>query len=267
MTHWQVETGMVGGQKQMTLLPDCDPEDLSATIEDGREVWTISGRRARFKSTAIQLPAGWYRVRGVMDCLDGGIMSPGLRAEYADINYVGARYGLSEPGEDGTLGALIMLGADVVGLTFLPGVAPATFRMHSFTLQRVSRWRALRLMLAHDRSDGSIWLTIKRSGRFLRNVLRDGVSQGGAALFGDYARRLSTRGSNDYATWIRRYERFGSGGVRCVHAHLPGGAHALAGEHNACGRWRECRRARQRRRDHHLPHGMPYGASTSSVAV
>ena len=210
MTHWQVETGTVGGQKQMTLLPDCDAEDLSAIIEDGREVWTISGRRARFKSTAIQLPAGWYRVRGVMDCLDGGIMSPGLRAEYADINYVGARYGLSEPGEDGTLGALIMLGADVVGLTFLPGVAPATFRMHSFTLQRVSRWRALRLMLAHDRSDGSIWLTIKRSGRFLRNVLRDGVSQGGAALFGDYARRLSTRGSNDYATWIRRYERFGS---------------------------------------------------------
>ena len=153
MTHWQVETGTVGGQKQMTLLPDCDAEDLSAIIEDGREVWTISGRRARFKSTAIQLPAGWYRVRGVMDCLDGGIMSPGLRAEYADINYVGARYGLSEPGEDGTLGALIMLGADVVGLTFLPGVAPATFRMHSFTLQRVSRWHALRLMLGHDRSD------------------------------------------------------------------------------------------------------------------
>ncbi|HVI57333.1 MAG TPA: glycosyltransferase family 2 protein [Luteimonas sp.] len=169
--------------------------------------WRSSGERACFALSGhdlgARLPAGWYRLDGWLALEDDIAAVPCLYPRYDRGADGDPQIPLPEPDGDGRISALVLFKYDVEALRFCPVQVPASFRVSGFSLQRVSRARALVRMLAPTpRAPGGV---PRRAAVFVAAALRDGVSPATDALYRDYRRRLLPE-EGDYAAWVARHD-------------------------------------------------------------
>jgi GT2 family glycosyltransferase len=206
---WQVAGQLRSEGVAVRLLPD-----RQLHWQDGAPVavWSTTGEYPRFR---LDLPgtlaAGWYVMDGELAAIDGTIMLPCLYPMYAGEATPGAHILLPDPDEQGRIHALILLHHDVIGLDFCPGLCPPRFRMHGFSLRRVSRAEALRRMLLDASADGGWrWTAAARRGfSFAGDVLSGGVPGATDRLFRDYRQRSRSQVVSDYALWTRKFDTLG----------------------------------------------------------
>src|SRR5690606_25109095 len=106
---------------------------------------------------------------------------------------------LPEPRRDGQISALVLFKYNVETLRFCPVQAPARLCISSFTLQRVSRRRALGRMLGPTPT--SPGHRLRRLLVFVASTLRAGLSSATDKLYRDYRRRLLPE-EGGYAGWV-----------------------------------------------------------------
>lgn len=194
-----------GSVDPAALIPDRNLEQLEP---DSAALWKATGERACFvlsqPESAKGLPAGWYEISMRLLTSEDAKMAPCLYLSYERGMDGDAQIPLPQPGNDGQVSALVLFKYDVATLRLCPGLGPSRFRMANVELIRVSRARALRRMLeptAHF--SGGL---VSRSVRFITHVFRDGVPQATDALHRDYRRRLVPAGTNDYDSWVARFD-------------------------------------------------------------
>ena len=176
------------------------------TAAGGDESWESGDGRACLaldaEALGAPLAAGWYELRGRLQAERGAVL-PSLYLQYADRSALtDAEVMLPQPSANGRIGTLLMLFEDVQSLRFFPGVGNARFRMHGFSLRRVSRWQALRRMLGGDG-----WLACaRRTLAWRRAVRQHGLKRATDALYANYRERMRPPGFTEYELWIRKYD-------------------------------------------------------------
>ena len=207
--QWRVVAQVGATPVDCELVPD---DALHAQGDAAGLAWTASGDHARFRldirPLSAALPAGWYEVCGRIECLDGVVTLPSLHPAYVGDVSGDSELALPEPDSAGRVHALVLFKYPVSALEFCPGVWPARVRLHDFVLRRVSRTRALRLMLGgtQEGTDGGPGGTWRRAVRFAARARTCGVADATVASFADYLRRQRPRGLSDYDIWIRKYD-------------------------------------------------------------
>ena len=156
--------------------------------------WETLGGQAGFAIGADvlghSLPAGWYELHGTLRAEERPVALPSVRLHYAphsaltDLEVV-----LPEPDRFGRVRVLLLFLEDVQSLSFVPSIAPAQFAMHDFSLCRVSRSRALLMMLGDPAGMRPASL-IACSIAWVRNAVRHGPRRAADQLYADYGKRL-----------------------------------------------------------------------------
>lgn len=179
-------------------------------VSGGEGNWEVTGERPgfllRLKAPHRTLAAGWYELRGRLEVQSGNIELPSVRLQYVRRSALtDAEFVLPEPDASGCIRALMLFIEGVESLEFLPGICPMRFRMRGFSLRRVSRRSALRLMLGGPAGV----LTTGGVGRLLtwgRALRSRGLKHATDELYADYRRRMFPRHAGEYAAWIRKYD-------------------------------------------------------------
>lgn len=182
---------------------------LSASGDAGG--WESTGDRECFtldqRAVGGPLGAGWYELRGCLQVAGGGRAMPSVRLRYAERSALtDVELMLPEPDTFGCIRTLLLFLDDIESLQFSPGAGTARFRLRDFSLCRVSRRHALRVMLGGPASVLSIG-GIRRLFAWGRAVRNRGLKRATDELYADYRRRMRPRRVSEYATWIRRYDR------------------------------------------------------------
>jgi GT2 family glycosyltransferase len=213
---WCVVDQVRGSAAAIRLLPG---PDLRLVDEGTAFVWEAGGDYPRFRvDLQSPLPAGWYRLDGCFEAVDGTIMLPCLHPQFAGEVTPSAEIALPDPDDHGHMGALILFPGDVLSLDFCPGLCPPRFRMHDFRLRRVGRVDALRCMLLEkDRNGEQPWKAIlQRGASFVRGVLSEGTRCATDRLYEDYRLRTLPPVVSDYALWTRKYDTFGESSLAAL---------------------------------------------------
>lgn len=190
-------------------MPSAQLRPLSGGAGD---TWQGDGSEARlvFGPAALgqRLAAGWYEVRGSLECLDGGntaALLPSVHVYYAgDSLPKHTELVLPEAGARGRTGMLMLFPAEVEALALQPAIGSARFRITGFCLRRLSRWQALRTMLAGPASNRSG--CTRRFMAWCRSTRRRGFRRATDLLFADYRQRVLGNKASEYAIWIRKYD-------------------------------------------------------------
>ncbi len=194
------------------MTRELQPDDtVQARMESDGVVWEIDGDHAgfRFGPPAVQSewPAGWYALRGRLECVAGTVTLPSLQPVYGDdVGESAEEIPLSEPSASGTLHALVLFRHPVSDLRFCPGVLAARFRMRDFSLRRISRATALWMMLRGAGQPFAPGALLRRSANFLANLWRTDRRIATTAAFSDYLEHQRPPGLTDYDVWIRKYD-------------------------------------------------------------
>lgn len=173
-------------------------------------VWESTRARACFtldrQALGGPLEAGWYELRGRFEAENGGIILPSVRLRYIEQSpLTDLEILLPEPDASGRICRLFLFLDGVESLQFSPGIRPIRFRMHGFSLRRVSRMGALRRMPGGTASALSVD-GIRRLFAWGRVARRRGLKRATDELYADYQRRMGPRNVSEYAAWIRKYD-------------------------------------------------------------
>lgn len=202
--EWEITGGSRGNPGPHMLLPVPDASlRLSATAAVA--TWRSSGERPCFRLPIQLLSAGWYEFQGVLDILDGAMPRPCLYPGYIGMAAGDAQIPLPDPDDQGRVRALVLLKYDVINLMFGPGPGPARFRMHDFSLRRISRARALAIML-QERQGERLGAVLSRCIRFAHDVIGKSLSAATMTLLDNYQRDLVPTVSSDYDSWVARHD-------------------------------------------------------------
>ena len=205
---WRISVGPRSPVKYVT-------PDVGAGLQwlSSKGVWATGGEEAGFMvhvdALGHSLAAGWYELRVRLLPERGRVVLPSIRAHYVphsaltDLEVV-----LPKPDQSGRVRMLLLFLEDVQSLTFVPSIAPAQFVMRDFSLCRVSRLRALLMMLGGPAGmrPGSL---IARSIAWVRKAVRHGPRRAADQLYADYGKLLCSSGAGEYETWIRKYDTIG----------------------------------------------------------
>ena len=208
VAHWRVALRLHATPEPCELQPDAT---LQSREEPDGIVWEASGDHAGFRfGTPVaqtEWPAGWYALRGRIECLDGCITLPSLHPAYkAGTPENDEDHPLPEPSASGELDALVLFRHPVSSLHFCPGVLAARFRMHDFGLRRIPRMTALWMMLKGAGQPFSLRNSLRRLARFLAASWKNGRRNATAVMFSDYLEHLRPPGLTEYDVWIRKYD-------------------------------------------------------------
>ena len=210
---WHVAARFRDKGSFVRLLPD---RELHLRGNGSDAFWETAEKYPRFHlARTSSLVAGWYMLDGRLEAIDGTIMLPCLWLVYAGELAPGIEISLPDPDEQGRIRALLLLHHDVTALDFCPGLCPPRFRMHGFSLCRVSRAVALKRMLL-DASVARSWrwtAAVRRGFSFVGDALSGGVSRATDRLFQDYRQRSRPQVVSDYALWARKFDTFGESGL------------------------------------------------------
>jgi GT2 family glycosyltransferase len=188
---------------------------LSAIANGGS--WEVAGERPGFLldlgDLGKPLAAGWYELRGRLEVEDGSIELPSVRLQYVrhsalrDVEFL-----LPGPDASGRVGTLLLFIEAVESLEFLPSICPARFRMHGFSLSRVSQLDALRAMLGGPVA--TPWVErAKRLVAWAHLAKSRGLKRATDRLYADYRERMRPRGVSAYDLWVRKYDTIDSGSL------------------------------------------------------
>lgn len=177
---------------------------------NGEECWQVTGARPEFvldqRVLGRTLRAGWYELQGRLEAKGGCIVLPSMRLHYAAHSALGdLEVMLPEPDASGCFGTLLLFLEDVESLGFMPGTSPASFRMSEFSLCRVSRLAALRMLLG-GASGGGGARRIRRLLEWVRIVRQRGLKRATDELHADYRKRTLPKEINEYQAWVRKYD-------------------------------------------------------------
>ena len=222
MLSWEISSAMQEAAGPVALLPDASMQLVGG---GAAAEWKSSSERACF---ALQmqtldglLPAGWYVLDGTLRPAESMTAMSCLYPSYASGADGDARIGLPEPDAQGRVRALVLFKYDVTALRFCPLHMPGCFRLHDFSLRRVSRLHALRQMLGPTgpagRSRGGLF---SRCLRFLAGVLHDGISLATDDLHRQYRQRLLPPEADDYAGWVARFDTLTDSHMEHLHARM-----------------------------------------------
>lgn len=208
---WRVAAG--SGEATVRLEPNERLRWRPAGAE-GAGCWESIGARPGFRLDCAAAPgplaAGWYELRGHLDVEGGDVVLPSLFPRYvADSALTSAELTLPEPDASGRIVTLLMFFDAVQSLTFYPSVCATRFRMRGFSLRRVSRLRALRIMLGGRRSNPREPGRFGRALAWARAVTGRGVKRATDRLYADYRQRMRPQGVSEYDVWTRMYDSFG----------------------------------------------------------
>lgn len=152
------------------------------------------------------LPAGWYELSGTLHAEGTSFAQPSLRLHYVSHSALtDLEVMLPEPDRTGRLRVLLLLLEDVESLELVPGIGAMRFRMHDFRLRRVTRTRALLMMLRGPSGlrPGSL---VARTMAWTRKAAAHGPRRATDQLYADYGRLLQSSGTDSYTAWIRKYD-------------------------------------------------------------
>lgn len=202
---WRISTMAGDRLSEVAFAAAADVEVTSLGEAVG---WKCRGERPCFVSPSPVLPgglsAGWYELHGELASADGAEMVPHLLVGYARGLDGDAQVSLPAPDERGRIRALVLFKYDVTRLQFCPTFGSARFRIHGFSLRRISRLRALRYMLGPgvggNRVAPARWI------RYLNDLARRGLSPATDALYRDYRRRVLRDQPGGYAGWAARFD-------------------------------------------------------------
>jgi GT2 family glycosyltransferase len=187
-------------------------ESLHGHDEPNGTVWESAGDHAGFHLDApvaeTVLPAGWYALHGRIERLGGALTLPSLRITFAHADLCEEDIPLSDPRASGRLSALVLFKYPVSDLRFCPGTLAARFRMHLFSLRRISRARALWMMLCGAGQGGMPWPAFRRAVDFLGGLWRTNLRAVTGDAYADYLQHQRPPGLSDYDVWIRKYDTF-----------------------------------------------------------
>lgn len=208
LARWQVALQLHGVPVQCELLPD---DTVQACQDSDGVVWEVNGDHAGFRFGApvapSAWPAGWYALRGSIECVGGTVTLPSLQPVYeADALEDAEEVPLSDPSSRGLLHALVLFRQPVSDLRFRPGVLAARFRMRNFSLRRISRATALWMMLRGAGQPFAPGVLLRRSAGFLANLWKIDRRAATTAAFSDYLEHQRPPGLTDYDVWIRKYD-------------------------------------------------------------
>ena len=172
--------------------------------------WESIGGTPRFELglEALDRPvgAGWYVLQGKLEMLGDGIALPSVCVSHGERSALDeAEWVLPETDRFGRIRMLLLFLDDVASLRFSPGMGAMRFRMEGFSLRRVSRFRALRMMLGGSRAASSTG----RAGRmqaWIRALRCRGLRRATDELYAGYRGRMWPRGMDPYALWVRKYD-------------------------------------------------------------
>lgn len=194
---WDISTGS-GPPRKVSPLPD-----RALEAAQGAE-WRSLGERPRF-GLAGPFPAGWYELHGTLEGLEGIRPRPLLEPRYAGEAEPEPAVRLPMPGPAGELRSLVLLKYDAASLGFAPGVGRARFRMHGFSLHRVSRLRALWAMLRCEPGEPFAAAAV-RCLRFAARLARHGKSAATADALARYSQRTTPAAPGDYQSWVELHD-------------------------------------------------------------
>lgn len=207
--QWQVASRLHGATTACELLPD---DTLRFRDEPEGRVWESTGDHAGFRFgdpvASEGLPAGWYELKGSIECLDGVLTLPSLQPAYAQANTGAEEIPLPDIHVSGKLRSLVLFKCPVSALRFCPGVWAARFRMRGLGLRRVSRVAALRMMLFGGGTRTGLRGTVSRASQFLAQWLTVGLRAATDAAYAGYLERQRPAGMTDYDVWVRKYDTF-----------------------------------------------------------
>lgn len=206
---WEVFPGRRAPADPVTLVPDAN---LCLEQAGDSAEWRSSGERPCFRLHGPVfdrgLPAGWYEIDGLLDSSEDKETTPCLYPVYRTGADGDLQIPLPDAGAGGRIRMLFLFPYPVMSLRFCPGQGPSRFRMEGFNLRRVSRLEALSIMLRRtvNEPSGHPARTIRRGGRYARNVIRQGISSATRTLFREYRKRVLPADAEDYAGWVARFD-------------------------------------------------------------
>lgn len=204
---WRLVCGD-GVAREVPVEPDASlqhAQEGSGPIE-----WVATGERGTFSigfwGEQTVLPAGWYRLRGRLECRHGGPVSPCLHVAYADGADGDADIPLPDPDLRGSVDTLVLFKYGVSQLHFCPGLGRFRFAMEAFSLTAVSRPQALFLMLFGRRRPAAWPSAVYATARFLSDAARSGLSRATVHLFQRYRQRVAPGDLGEYGNWVARFD-------------------------------------------------------------
>ena len=201
---WSIVPAIGGRGVPVAMLPD---RDLRLMQSGAMSLWRSVGENAGFSLQGPVfeggLAAGWYELEGSLEHDGKGSMSPCLYPSYVLGADGDAQLPLPDPSSEGRIRMLLLFKYDVAALRFHPGIGSDVFRIGGFRMRRLSRVRALRIML------GGGLPALRSALGFLARAAREGVSRATDVTYRDYQRRVLPPGLDDYASWAVRFDTLG----------------------------------------------------------
>ena len=178
---------------------------LEATTHDGQLVWSTKGDDPQFMVDLGPdgIEPGWYLVDAGFHVHHGRLATPCFYPDYGNGFSETARITMLDP-EAGQLRAVACFHAHLPRLRFDPSVTSCDFSLDRFSLTRISRVHAARLMLRGIREASRI-PRASLAHMTLKAFFREGPSAFGDWLYGIYLHR-GQRSSDDYADWVDLFD-------------------------------------------------------------
>lgn len=208
---WSIAIAVGAVPVRVEAEPDRDLQRVEAgSVTCWRGLGENPGFTLALSATGHVLPAGWYLLEGSLVGDAPGVMMPCLHPGYAKGADGEARIALPVPGSGGRIRMLVLFKYDVSSLRFLPGAGSTGFGVGAFSLRRVSRLRALVMML------GPGTLAPARVPGFGVRVLREGLSRATDRGYRAYQRRCLPPDPDDYAGWAARFDTLGDAQMQAL---------------------------------------------------
>ena len=188
-----------------------EPIDQLAAIGGNADgyAWEATGEDPKFRFSRdrlpLALPPGWYLFDAGFECMAGQLAAPCLYPDYGPRSARDDAIVLPSPGQGGRVQVVVMLKHPVAQLRFDPTMRRARFRLHDVRLLRLSRARALCLLLQAAAGDDGLPALARSAWGYLDACRKHGVSIATSALHQRYLRKLRAEASS-YAGWVRRYD-------------------------------------------------------------
>jgi GT2 family glycosyltransferase len=162
------------------------------------------------------LVPGWYVMDVVLQVKEGDIQRPCLYPDYGGGCSEATRIPLAQPDASGRIRALVLISRSLRALRFDPSIRPARFKVGAMRFNRITRPRALWMLLkgADESRDaqGRSSALVARLGAFLKDVGRQGLSPAVDELVHRYY-GASRHASGGYLQWLDHFDPLKGSGL------------------------------------------------------
>lgn len=153
------------------------------------------------------LVPGWYVMEVVLQATEGAIQRPCLYPDYGGGCSEATRIPLPQPDALGRIRALVLISRTLRAMRFDPTIRPARFRIGVLKFSRITRPRALWMLLrgADKSSEVQIAPLLARLIRFVKDAGRQGLSPAVDALVHCHY-GASRHAAGGYVQWLDHFD-------------------------------------------------------------